>query len=213
MKVFGSILSCDSLNLQKEIDRLIGMGVSALHLDVMDGVFVDKIFLGESVVNEITRRYKGITIECHLMVSTPAKTISHLDLDRIDRVIIHQADSLRDVLACVKASRCTVGLAIVNTDELHKINEIKDAMHDKIDKILVMGVLPGEGGQPMRSNTKYLLELAQKEHPDLIIGVDGGVNMHTLHEVQSANEAVLGSCLFNESAEETLAHITKHYGE
>ena len=43
--VLPSLLLCDFGNLEREIQRLEEAGVAALHLDVMDGVFVSKLFL------------------------------------------------------------------------------------------------------------------------------------------------------------------------
>ena len=48
--VLPSLLLCDFGNLEKEINRLEEAGVAALHLDVMDGVFVPNFTYGMTIV-------------------------------------------------------------------------------------------------------------------------------------------------------------------
>ncbi|KAI5190052.1 ribulose-phosphate 3-epimerase [Nematocida minor] len=208
-KVFGSILSCDVLSMQSEIDRLVRMGIKGLHLDLMDGHFVERVFLGEDIINRIVVKNPDMFVECHLMVSSPLNSIKHLDISRIDRIVVHQREKLPEISEYIGSSGCKLGLAVVNEKEIEGISSTDKL---KIDKILIMGVPVGEGGQKMLSKTKEMIEFATRRHKDLLIGVDGGVNLSTLGEVQLADEIVLGSCLFSENGEETARKIFSYLG-
>ena len=51
--VLPSLLMCDFGNLAREIELLEDAGVTALHLDVMDGVFVPNFTYGMTIVKAL----------------------------------------------------------------------------------------------------------------------------------------------------------------
>ena len=61
---------CDFGNLEREIRALEEAGVKALHLDVMDGVFVPNLTYGLPIVEAI-RRLTDLPIDVHLMIQNP----------------------------------------------------------------------------------------------------------------------------------------------
>lgn len=48
-----SILNCDFVNIKAEVAALVAAGVDFVHLDVMDGNFVDDITFGPSFVRSL----------------------------------------------------------------------------------------------------------------------------------------------------------------
>src|ERR1051325_5661473 len=72
IEIVPSILSADFARLAEEIGRVERGGASMLHLDVMDGHFVDNITIGPPVVEKI-RKATDLHLDCHLMIEDPHK--------------------------------------------------------------------------------------------------------------------------------------------
>lgn len=72
--ISASMLASDLTNIEKEIHRTENAQVEWLHIDVMDGVFVDNITYGNNVVAAM-RKVSDIYFDTHLMVTDPTKLI------------------------------------------------------------------------------------------------------------------------------------------
>ena len=72
--ISASMLASDLANIEKEIHRTENAQVEWLHIDVMDGVFVDNITYGNNVVAAM-RKVSDIYFDTHLMVTDPTKLI------------------------------------------------------------------------------------------------------------------------------------------
>ncbi len=83
-----SLLQCDFGNLEREIRRLEAAGVSALHLDVMDGHFVPNLTYGMPIV-EAVRRLTDLPLDVHLMISNPQLYVDQFIKAGADIVTIH----------------------------------------------------------------------------------------------------------------------------
>ena len=65
-KYFPSLLSANFANLTKDIKTVEDLGVTRLHLDVMDGHFVPNL-LGPFIISQIRATTK-LHLETHLMI-------------------------------------------------------------------------------------------------------------------------------------------------
>ena len=72
VQVAASILTADFGNLYRVVRKLERAGVDRLHLDVMDGHFVDNITFGPTVCAAV-RRLTTLPIDVHLMIAQPAR--------------------------------------------------------------------------------------------------------------------------------------------
>ena len=72
--VFPSILSTNYFNLESRLKNFDFNEINFIHLDVMDGHFVDNLSFGPSAVTAIKSKF-NFKIDSHLMVSNPDKMI------------------------------------------------------------------------------------------------------------------------------------------
>ena len=77
MLVSPSLLAADFTNLYRDIELINNSRASALHLDVMDGVFVPNISFGFSVMEPIAKICKK-DLDVHLMIVNPERYISRV---------------------------------------------------------------------------------------------------------------------------------------
>lgn len=183
-KISASIMCVDNLlDLQTEIKTLEEVGVDYLHLDAMDGHFVNNITFGPDIFNAI-QRYSSIPCDYHLMLDNPLPFIQRLDLNNNDIVTVHaEIDSQRfeevfEYLKTLKKRGVKIGVAINPGTSIESLVKYLD----DIDVILVMLINPGFAGQPIIDGIlqkpvyirKYLDSL---NHKNIMISVDGGVSV------------------------------------
>ena len=70
--VSASVLSADMLNLEKEIRKMETSGIDMLHFDVMDGVFVNNITYGLSILDAVNK-CTDMPLDVHLMIVDPLR--------------------------------------------------------------------------------------------------------------------------------------------
>ena len=63
-----SLLSANFVNLTKDIKAVEDLGVTRLHLDVMDGHFVPNLTFGPFIISQIRATTK-LHLETHLMIA------------------------------------------------------------------------------------------------------------------------------------------------
>ena len=73
-QISASILNADFGNLGDEVERAAAAGVDSIHLDVMDGHFVDNLTFGPVAV-EAVRPHSSLPFHSHLMISRPPRCL------------------------------------------------------------------------------------------------------------------------------------------
>ena len=195
-----SILSANFTRLKMDIDIVENLGVERLHLDVMDGHFVPNLTFGPFIIKQIKKITK-LHLETHLMISNPEKYIKHYAEAGSDTIIIHHeaSNDIASDLNTIKNLDKKSGIAI-NPDTPP---ELIESYIDYLDYILVMSVFPGFGGQSFIKETlekmKFLVEITKNK--DILIGVDGGVNLTTINDVYDTgiDITIVGSALYGAS--------------
>ncbi len=196
--VLPSMLLCDFANLQREVERVEAAGVAALHLDVMDGHFVPNLTYGMTIV-EAVRGVTELPLDVHLMIEEPGEWVERYREAGADGMTIHceAVDDPRPVLDHIRSLGAWAGLAINPGTPLSAI----DKSLPYCDLILVMGVMPGFGGQAFDEIALAKLSvLRERDDVDALLEVDGGVNSQTVGACTEAGADLLvaGSAIFRD---------------
>ncbi|MCY2984358.1 MAG: ribulose-phosphate 3-epimerase [Planctomycetota bacterium] len=197
--ILPSLLLCDFANLEKEVRLLEEAGVDCLHLDVMDGNFVPNISYGMPIVSAI-RKVTDLTLDVHLMIRDPNAYASQFVDAGADLITFH-IEALQqpsELLAKIRSQGVAAGLAINPSTEMsHVLPWISEC-----DLVLVMSVEAGFGGQAFHPIALERLSALRKANgPDLLLEVDGGVNIKTVGQctASGADLLVVGSAIFREA--------------
>ena len=172
-KIAVSIHATEDFN-PKIIEGL--KGFDFIHLDVMDGLFVDSTNNNLNVFRVLMKKYRKPII-AHLMVKNPRGYFKKI-FKYIDIFVFHiESEGDKDaIIQEVKSQDKKVGVALNPNTHISKILPLLD----KIDLVLIMSVHPGWSGQEFikESLDKVNLLLAYKKENRLnfLIDIDGGVN-------------------------------------
>ena len=197
MKIAPSILSADFAELKTEVKRVAN--APYLHIDIMDGQFVDNLTFGPNVVKAL-RPHSSQVFDCHLMVINPEKYIKAFAQAGADIIGVHieATAHIHRVLSQIKQAGVKAEVVINPGTPVAAIKEVSPL----VDQVLVMTVDPGFGGRAFLTETvskvKELAQLRLQAGLQFEIEVDGGVNADTIKTVTAAGAdvAVAGSFVF-----------------
>ena len=198
IKISPSILSCDFANLKSDIDTVIS-DIDYIHIDVMDGLFVNNISFGIPVIKSI-RPYFTKLFDTHLMIVNPERYIEAFSNAGADLITFHieATEDSNKVINMIHEKGLKAGISLrPKTKVLDLIPYL-----DKVELVLVMSVEPGFGGQEFDTSAiekiKWLNEYKTTHNLNYEIEVDGGINEITgkLCKDAGADVLVSGSYIF-----------------
>ncbi|HEY8171083.1 MAG TPA: ribulose-phosphate 3-epimerase [Candidatus Limnocylindria bacterium] len=197
--ISASILNADFGSLGDDVARAAVAGVDSIHLDVMDGHFVDNLTFGPVVVGSIRDR-TDLPFHSHLMISNPLAFAGRFAEAGSDVIVFHfeSDDDPAEVILAIEAAGKRAGLALNPETPAEAVW----AWLDRIDLLLVMTVHPGWGGQAFIDDVLPKMSALRGEIDrrglELPIGVDGGVNRETIGRAASAGGEIMvvGSALY-----------------
>ena len=175
VQIAPSILSADFSNLESEVRTIEKAGAHMLHIDVMDGHFVNNITFGPALVKSI-RNKTGLPFDVHLMIDPVVKYITDFADAGADIITVHieAEDDIRGAVELVQSLGKKAGIAI-NPDT--KIDTIIPFL-DVIDQVIVMSVHPGFAGQSFIGDSIDRIQKIKAliANRDILLEVDGGIN-------------------------------------
>ena len=199
-KIAPSILSADFARLGEEVDNVLTSGADIVHFDVMDNHYVPNLTIGPLVCEALRKHGVTAEIDVHLMVKPVDRIIPDFAKAGASYITFHPeaSDHIDRSLQLVKAEGCKTGLVFNPATPL----SLAEHVMDKVDRILLMSVNPGFGGQSFIPHTLEKLRQARKmideSGYDIDLEVDGGVNINNIREVAEAGARtfVAGSAVF-----------------
>ena len=188
--VAPSVLSCDKSNFRSEVEKVIEAGARFIHLDIMDGKFVQN----STSLIEYLPQISDLRVfrDTHIMVED-IKSYVDLYAPYSDCLTFH-LEASKDVLgdiAYIKGKGKKAGISIKPATPVSALLPYLG----KIDLALVMSVEPGKGGQgyipASTGKIGALREAIDAGGYECLLSVDGGINEVTAKEARESGADVL----------------------
>jgi len=205
--VSASILNADFSRLDRVVHKMERAGADRLHLDVMDGNFVDNITFGPDIVAAF-RRLTEMPLDVHLMIAEPARYMDRFIEAGPQTISFHvetaeSAERKTEAIEAIHAAGQGAGLAVSPDTPVSAV----DPWLDELDVIMIMSVHPGWGGQGFIPETAPKIAEARarlgRAGRGGLVHVDGGINSKTAELVgtHGIDVCVVGSALFQRGSD------------
>ena len=175
-RVAPSILAADFGALREQVRSVLDAGAQLIHVDVMDGHFVEPITMGTNAVAALADL--GAHLDVHLMIERPERHIAEFARAGAGTITVH-AEATAHVhyaLQAVREAGCRAGLALCPATPPAILGEIGEML----DLALCMTVNPGWGGQTfIDASLSRIAGVRAIIGPDVELEVDGGIDRRT----------------------------------
>ena len=196
-KLSPSLICMDLCNLEREIQRLESLGITLLHIDVIDGIYSPDMPLGIETVKQLRQR-TNLEFDVHLM-SVHNEPYVDLLLDvGVQRLCFQTEYEKRPtiLLRKIRSKGVKAGIALAPETPLCAVKEILPLC----DFVLIMRIdagyahLPGQNVYPSADQkVSELRKYATEQGLNIEIEIDGRVDKECMEKLSCANIFVSGS--------------------
>lgn len=187
-KISPSLMCADFLHLGDELRVLEDCGIEYLHIDIMDGVFVQNYTLGTDFIRRLHANCP-IPLDLHLMITEPNLKLDWFEMRPGDLVGIHyEAEPhVQRALAAIRDRGARPMIVLNPATPLSVLDEILP----DIEAVLLMTVNPGFAGQKLIPQTldkitRLRRMLDERGYENVEIEVDGNVSFENAAKMSAA---------------------------
>jgi len=195
-----ALLAADFARLGDALRSIKDAGASMVHVDVMDGHFVEDISVGQPVVRSL-RKATDLTLDLHLLVERPERYVAEFLAAGADRLAVHleATTRLHDILEVIRTQGAKAGIALNPSTPV-------DSIVDLVGEFDYLSILSSDPGLSERSFIPGSLEkvraaatLRDQRRADFAIQVEGGIRVEHMEALLQAGADILvaGSAIFN----------------
>lgn len=196
-EVSTSILNAEKGKEAEVILALEKARTDYIHIDVMDGEFVEKNTYQKMLeLSSYVRRISNMPLDVHLMVKDVETAINVFAPVDPNLMTFHfeackSEEEVFKFINMIKNNHSRVGIAIKPDTKIEEIYKFLPFIH----VALVMTVEPGKGGQTLISDmvdkVQTLKNYIDENGLETVIEVDGGINLATCKRVKKAGASML----------------------
>jgi len=199
VQVSASLLAADFTRLGEQARQAEAAGVDSFHFDMMDGHYVPNLAFAPDHLSALHAQTR-LPFHAHLELNNPDSVLGNFRPFPADLIIVC-LNTLPDperTLERIRSRQAQAGISLNPGESPARVRSLLPAL----DLLLVLGVHPGFGGQPMQPNLPERVAqaagLRQQLGLALPIAVDGGVNLDTAPALVEAGADILivGTALF-----------------
>lgn len=206
VKISPSVFAADLGCFREQIEELERQQADLLHVDVMDGHFVERMAFGADHIRML-KKMTDIPLDVHLMIEHPEVHLDSIIDAGADIITVHQESTTR-LLSCMQKIRGRGRKAGVVLNPATSEETLRYLLDD-VDMILLMTVNPGEGGQHFLTSVVEKIRRVRAMIGDRAVDleVDGSVDDSTIRICREAgaNVFVSGGYLFRNIPEHMAA--------
>lgn len=214
IQITPSILSADFTNLERDIAAI--PSADAIHVDVMDNHFVPNLTIGLPVVEAIRKRTAHL-LDMHLMIEDPDRWAPGYVEAGAESISFHVEAAAAPVRLAREIRRMGAKAALA-LKPATPIEPYADLLAE-FDKILIMTVEPGFGGQKfldiMMPKVRRTRELVRATGLEIAIQVDGGISESTIDQAieAGADVFVAGSAVYGADDPDAMVRSLRAHGD
>ncbi|MBN1436811.1 MAG: ribulose-phosphate 3-epimerase [Sedimentisphaerales bacterium] len=194
-EIVPSLICSDLCNLERELKQFEELGLTSLHVDILDGHFSPSMPIGLEVVRQVSK-ITSLAFDVHLMVKEHEFFINEILDIGVKRLCFHveSAFHVDRLLSKIRAAGVEAGVALQPGTPL----SVLDYVVERCDFVLLMLINPGYAGHGDEGQVPYALrkvkecrDFLDRAGFDIPIEVDGRVSLEGIPGLVAAGANIL----------------------